>query len=107
MSGRNFDGINIDAATLLIKADFTFHERVDRVVTTDPNVLARVPLGAALAEDNVAGNHFLAAELLHSAALALAIATVLDATLSFFMGHDSLGKNFKWGALRPKRSRDG
>ena len=106
--GAHLDGIDIDAATVLVETHFAFDEGVNRVITTNTDVLAGVPLGAALAEDDVAGNNFLAAKFFHSAALALAIATVLDATLSFFMGHDSLGKTFKNAdSLRPRRSRVG
>lgn len=90
--------IDIDAASLLVETHFAFNKGVDRVITPDPDIFAGVPLGAALAKDDVAGNDLLAAEFLHATALALAIATVLYATLSFFVGHDSLGKTFKYEA---------
>jgi hypothetical protein len=46
-------------------------------------------LGTALADDDVSSNHGLAAELFHAEAFAARIATVLDGSLSFFMGHES------------------
>ena len=85
---HNCDRIDIDAATILIEAHFALDERVDREVTADSHVFAGVPLGTALTENDVTGNNGLTAELLHATALALAIATVLDTALSFFMRHD-------------------
>ena len=46
------------------------HEGEKGVVTAQADVVARVELGAALADDDVAGQHALAAELLHAEALA-------------------------------------
>jgi hypothetical protein len=82
------DRIDIHTTTILIEAHGAFHERIDRVITTDSDIFTGVPLGTTLAENDVSGDDLFAAEFLHSAPFALAIATVLDATLSFFMGHD-------------------
>jgi len=41
-----------------------------------------------LAEDDVAGNYGLTTELLYTTALAVAVASVLNTSLSFFMSHD-------------------
>jgi tRNA threonylcarbamoyladenosine biosynthesis protein TsaE len=61
------------------------------VVTANADTHAGMPLGAALADDDVTGDHSLTAELLHAKALGAGIATVLDGTLSFLMGHKSRG----------------
>ena len=53
------------------------------------DVRAGMPLGATLANDDVAGNHGFAAIFLHTTALAVAVAAVFDATLSFFVSHGS------------------
>jgi hypothetical protein len=44
-------------------------------------------LGAALANDNVAGNHVFAAKLFHATALGLAVTTVSCGTCTFFVSH--------------------
>lgn len=85
------DGVNIHAATVAVKADAALDERVDRVVTTESNVLAGLPLGAALAENDVAGDDVLTTEFLHAATLAVAVASILNTSLSFLMSHDCIG----------------
>ena len=57
----------------------------DGVVTAHAHSLAGVPLGAALADDDVARDYFLAAEFFHAEALAAGVATVLDRTLTFLV----------------------
>ena len=91
LSGSGFSnlGINIDAATVLVETHDTIGEREEGVVFATSDVLAWLPLGAGLTNENVACNHIFAAELLHAAALAVRIATVFNGTLSFFMSHES------------------
>jgi hypothetical protein len=48
----------------------------DRVVAAETHIGARIPLGAALTDQDVAGNDGLAAELLDAEAAALGIAAV-------------------------------
>src|SRR3954466_3963526 len=48
-------------------------QRKDGVVAAEADILARMPLGAALADQDVAGNHLLAAELLDTEAPAFSI----------------------------------
>src|SRR5690606_38537361 len=48
---------------------------------------ARIDAGAALADNDVAADHFLAAKLLHAEATTGRIATVARATACFFMCH--------------------
>lgn len=60
----------------------------NRIVASEPDVAAGLEFGAALANNNIARDHRFAAEFLNTETLALAVASVLDASLSFFMGHD-------------------
>src|SRR5690606_41050534 len=59
------------------------------MVLAHADVDARVPLGTALTNEDVAWNDGFAAELLHAKALRLGIATVTRATASFFVCHGS------------------
>ena len=53
---------DVDAALLLGRVlDLAFAEREQRMVLADADAVARVPFGAALADDDVAGNNALAA----------------------------------------------
>ena len=62
-------------------------ECIQRVVLTDSYVVARVVLGAALANDDVAGYALLTAENLDAQSLGCALAAVLRTTYTFFMSH--------------------
>src|SRR5204862_7513929 len=55
------------------------------VILAQADVVAWVPLGAALAHNDVAGAHILAAELLHAEALALTVAAVAGRAACFLM----------------------
>jgi len=57
------------------------------VILAEADIAAGDPLRATLAEDDVACDDGFTAEFLDAEALALAVATVFDGTLSFFMGH--------------------
>ena len=59
----------------------------DRVIAAEADVGARLPAGAALAEDDVAGDDGLAARLLDAEAPAFGIAAVAGRAASFFMCH--------------------
>ncbi len=52
----------------LVKAHASFGKREQRVIAPDADICAGVKLCTALTHDNVAANHFLAAELLHTKA---------------------------------------
>ena|SRR5438270_5482583 len=81
------DWIDIDAATTTIEADVPINQREDRVIAAEPNVFSRLKLRAALAKNNVAGQDSLAAETFYPEPFADAVATVLNAALSFFVSH--------------------
>jgi hypothetical protein len=82
------DWIDVHAATIAVEADVTLDERVDGVITAKTDILSWLPFSSALAEDDVAGNYGLTTELLYTTALAVAVASVLNTSLSFFMSHD-------------------
>src|SRR4051812_23148037 len=64
-------------------------EREQGVVAAAADADTRMHLGAALADQDVAGDHRLAAEFFHAETLAARVASVFDGALSFFMGHES------------------
>src|SRR3954447_5940717 len=85
--------------------DLTVGKCKKRVVLAQADVVARVPLGAALAHDDVAGAHGLAAELLYAETLALTVAAVARRAACFFMCHvDLLRFRTFLGAALSRRS---
>src|ERR1700747_2008850 len=74
---------------LLLKPHLARHLREQGVVGADPDVRARAHLRAALAHDDVAGQHLLAAEALHSQPFGVGVAPVLGAAACLFMCHAS------------------
>jgi hypothetical protein len=83
-------GLDLSASNVL----FVLYDPVDQgeqsPVLADANILAGVDFGAQLANKDIPGQHFLAAETLYSAALARAVSTVSRASARFFMSHDLL-----------------
>src|SRR5215203_1766153 len=82
----------VDAHLLAIPADrFKFDQAVDqriqRVVAADADVVARMELGATLANDDAARANGVAVVELDSQSLRLAVAAVAGATDSLFMCH--------------------
>src|SRR5580704_3385846 len=65
----------------------TSHEREQGVIAAQADIAAGMPLGAALARQNVARDDALAAENLDSKALAVRIAAVTGRAACFFVGH--------------------
>lgn len=80
---------HVYAAAFLVEKHAAIDECEERVVLAATDAQARMDLGATLADNDVSSDHGLAAEFFHAEALAAGIATVLDGTLSFFMGHGS------------------
>src|SRR5690606_3956065 len=96
------DGTNADPLGGLA-AGLEGHHAVDegeqRMVAADAHVHARMHLRSALADDDVAGDHGLAAVLLHTEVFRVGVATVTGATTTFFVCHGALtflsvGRNF-------------
>src|SRR5881275_1485909 len=72
------------------KRDLAVGKCKKRMVFAQADIVARVPLRAALTHDDVAGANSLATELLHAEALALAIAAVAGRAACFLMCHVEL-----------------
>jgi hypothetical protein len=71
----------------LLEHDVTFRRGENRVIAAKADVHARVKLGAALPDDDVAGNDMLAAKPLYAQALALTVTTVAGRPATFFVRH--------------------
>ena len=80
---------DVDAAAFAVEEHFAIDESEEGVVLAATDAEARMHLRSTLADDDVASDDRLAAELFHAEALAAGIATVFDGALSFFMGHGS------------------
>jgi len=72
---------------LVLELHDTVYERIDGVVSTEPNVATRMPLGAALTNDDVAGSDELATKLLDATVLRIAVPTVARRADAFLMCH--------------------
>src|SRR3954464_1877561 len=66
----------VAAAVLVLELHYAIDQRVDGEIGAEADVASRMPLGPALAQDDVAGDDFLPAELLHATESRIAIATV-------------------------------
>src|SRR5436190_19927826 len=64
-------------------------EREQRMILAEADIGARVPSGAALAGDDVAGHHRLAAENLQPQPLTVGVAAVAGGSACFLMSHRS------------------
>ena len=86
--GRSNWRDNVHSTAVAVEFDIAFNESPDRVVTTESDIAARLKFCSALPDDNVAGDDGFSAKFFHAQPFALAVATVFDTSLSFFMGHD-------------------
>src|SRR6188768_2893395 len=86
--GRRREHVHLDLAA---RAGPEAHHAVgggeQGVVAADPDILARIHLGAALADQDVAGQHLLAAEALDAQPLAVGIAAVARGAACFLVCH--------------------
>src|SRR5271165_6847462 len=76
------------------KLDAAIDQGEQRVIPAQPDIRARVPFGAALARDDVAGKHLLAAENLQTQPLAVGVAAVAGRAACLLMSHRSF--SFSW-----------
>ena len=83
-----FPGNHVDAAAALVELHVAIGQREQRPVAPHADIAAGVKLGAALANNNITGDHCLPAKFLHTQSFACAVATVAGTALSFFMCHD-------------------
>src|SRR5438128_773345 len=83
--------MHIFAAELAVaKRDLPVGKRKQGMILAQADVVARVPLGAALTHDDVAGAHGFAAELFHAEALALTVAAVAGRAACLLVCHDEI-----------------
>ena len=75
------------AVPLAVEFDCPFFDGENRVVGAHSNAGARVPLRAALAAEDVAGNDVLAAVALDAKAFAFGVAAVSRRAACFFLCH--------------------
>src|ERR1700678_4477145 len=87
LAGAGGRGIDVYTAAAAVEFHVAIDEGENGVVAAEADVAAGEEFGAALADDDIAGNDGLAAEFLYAEPLADAIAAVLDAALTFFMSH--------------------
>src|SRR5205814_352412 len=80
-------GQHIDAAAAFIECDFAIGQSEQRPIATGADVLARDEFRTALANDDAAGGHMLAAKFFYTEPFADAVTAVTNTALSFFMCH--------------------
>src|SRR5690606_30671981 len=99
------------AVGFLLERDRAGFQRKQRMILAKADIGAGMPLGAALTNEDVAGEHGLAAELLHAKASAIGIAAVARRTASFLVCHVSSpvrrpgASHSVWARSRPVSSR--
>jgi len=93
-----FDRNNAHGAGGLAEFHFAVAKSKEREIAAAADVFARMELGAALTDDDVAGENEFAAILFNTQILRIAVATVTAAGLTFLMCHDKipLCKNCKF-----------
>ena len=82
----------LDSAALAVTANAlemnaAINQSVQGVIAADADALTRMDVGAALTDQNVAGQNKLTVAALDAEALGLGITTVLGRTYAFFMCH--------------------
>ena len=87
MNDSDGSRIDVDPTAILVEADISVNQRKERVILATTNPLARVPLGTTLTNEDVSSNDFLTTKFFHTTALTIAVATVLNTTLSFLVSH--------------------
>jgi hypothetical protein len=80
--------VDIHPATITVESDLPIDQRENCEIAPQSDVPAGQKFRPALADNNVSGNHLLAAEFFDPETLADAIAAVLDRSLSFFVSHN-------------------
>src|SRR4029453_9896494 len=80
-------------------AHYSAGKRKQRVIGADADVVPGTVHGAALAHEDIAGQHLLAAEPLEPEALAVGSAAVLGAAARFLVGHGDSCRSGRSGAL--------
>lgn len=86
-SGFHRRGIDIDAATVLIEADFPFDQGENGVIAAQADIAARTPFRPTLTNDDVARDDEFTAELLNPQPLAVGFAPVPCGALPLLVSH--------------------
>lgn len=98
---HNFHRSDIHTSAFAIEEDMAFHERKQRVIATHSDVLARVPFGPALTDDDVTSDDKFATELLDAQAFRIGVTTVSAGPLPLLMSHDANPITAKSNVFRP------
>lgn len=85
---------HVDPASAAIEFHFAALQRKEGEIAPEADIAAGEEFAPALADENVAGQDSLTAVFFHAETFADAVASVLDAALSFFMGHMRLKFDF-------------
>ena len=85
-----FDRNHADGAGGFAEFHNAVAESEEREIAAAADVFARVELGAALTDDDVAGENALAAIFFNTQILRIAVAAVTAAGLTFLMSHDKI-----------------
>src|ERR1700732_4453949 len=72
-----------------MKLDLTIDKSKQRMVLSEPHIGAGVPLGAALARNNIACQHLLAAENLQTQPLTVGVPALAGGPACFLVSHGS------------------
>ena len=80
----------VASAVLVLELHDAVDEGEDGEVAPDADVAAGMPLRAALAHDDAAGAHMLAAELLDAAVLRIAVTAVAGRPYAFLVSHNGV-----------------
>src|SRR5687767_10463231 len=79
----------VPGSVLVLELHDSVDQRVDGEISAKSNVAAGMPLRSALADDDVAGDDLLTAELFHAAVLRVAVASVSGRADALFMCHEN------------------
>src|SRR5437764_144278 len=88
--GNGIHAHALPATRVRLKLHAAFHDRKDGEVSAEPHILSGMNAGAALADDDVAGDHVLAIILLDPQHLRLAVPAVPRAAHTLFVSHRTL-----------------
>ena len=92
----SFGRFDVDATAFAVEINRAGLQRKERPVPSGAHVLAGVPLGAALTDENIASDDWLAAELLDAQTLGIRVATVAGGALTFVMCPCSVLLLLRW-----------
>ena len=81
--------LDVDPTAFSIEVHVAIDQSEDGVIGSHANITAWMPLGSALADQDVAWTYEFATELLNSETLCVRVASVPSGALSFFVCHGS------------------